>query len=331
MVVVFALTAHLPDDERVWFQQVPALQKAGHRISVLSTRTGADIKAMCLTDVVICDTPRAVITTAVARLKPQDSSRKTEAARLKPQDGSRNGRICKQRTHIIYDVTEWYPSKKNLRGLPFYRKIFKFLLLTGMSLSAPFLVSGFIFGEYYKALPFRYLFFWKKYIYLPYYAHTQSIKYYPIRDISRKCTLLYAGRLTREKGFYTVLNTVAECAQLMPDTHFTLHIISDDKLPSVNPAGFTIRRVPLLPFPDFCAEIGKADICMDLRTADWENNRCLPIKIFYYLAAGRPVIYSNLKAIRKEIPEIESVGVLVNTQKDAVHAITDYTTCYKKY
>ena len=70
---------------------------------------------------------------------------------------------------------------------------------------------------------------------------------------------------------------------------------------------------------------------MDLRTADWENNRCLPIKIFYYLAAGRPVIYSNLKAIRKEIPEIESVGVLVNTQKDAVHAITDYTTCYKKY
>ncbi|MDR2854203.1 MAG: glycosyltransferase, partial [Prevotellaceae bacterium] len=58
--------------------------------------------------------------------------------------------------------------------------------------------------------------------------------------------------------------------------------------------------------------IGASDIFFDLRQIDAENTRCLPIKLFYYMAAGRPVVYSDLKAIRKEVPEWEQIGTLVN-------------------
>ncbi|MDR2556616.1 MAG: glycosyltransferase [Bacteroidales bacterium] len=322
MAIVFTLTAHKPSDERVWFQQAATLQKAGYNVLVRSLNTGteasikasteANVETSGTRDVIICDTPKAVVLAAIAQWRMRHS---------------------KQRAKILYDITEWYPSKKNLRGLPFYRKIFKFILLTGASLLAAFFASGFIFGEYFKAIPFRRLFFWKKYIYLPYYAHTKNVKHYPVRDISRECVLLYAGRLTREKGFYTVLDVTAQCARLMPDTHFILRIISDDKLPSSTPPGFTIEHIPSLPFPDFCAQTGKADICVDLRHIDWENNRCLPIKIFYYLASGRPVIYSDLKAIRKEIPEIESTGILVNPAciNDVADAIISYIIDNEKY
>jgi glycosyltransferase involved in cell wall biosynthesis len=311
--IVFVLAVHSPDDERIWFQQAATLLRAGYKVSIITLSKGEKFSE--IPDVVICDNPKAVVAATVALWRLRRLQRLQRS----------------QRTGILYDITEWYPSKKNLRGLPFYHQALKFLLLTGVSLLAAFLASGFIFGEYYKALPFRRLFFWKKYIFLPYYAHTKNVKCYLTRDISRECILLYAGRLTREKGFYTVFSAVAECARLMPATNFILRIISDDKLPPLTPSGFTIEHIPLLPFPDFCAETGKADICVDLRTVNWENNRCLPIKLFYYLASGRPIIYSNLKAIRKEIPEIASIGALVNTQSEAVNAIIDYITNQEKY
>ena len=43
---------------------------------------------------------------------------------------------------------------------------------------------------------------------------------------------------------------------------------------------------------------------------DAENTRCLPIKLFYYLACGRPVVYSDLKAIRRQVEPFD-FGCLV--------------------
>jgi glycosyltransferase involved in cell wall biosynthesis len=363
MKVVFALSVHKPDDERVWFQQAATLREAGYQVLVIKSSTIAEVDD--IPNVIICDSPKAVFQVwyeyyckhtngaRTARNEQEATSTEQQAINSK-QDATNNrqqtGRNKQQTTdirqpaarnkrpHILYDITEWYPSKKNLRGLPLYHKVFKFFLLAGASILTGFIVSGFIFGEYYKALPFRRLFFWKKYIYLPYYAHTENIACYPARDIRRECVLLYAGHLTREKGFYTVLDTATECARLMPDTHIILRLISNDTLPASCTAileafttNFTIEHIPLLPFHDFCAETGKADICLDLRSIDWENNRCLPVKLFYYLAAGRPVIYSNLKAIRKDVPEIESISALANSAHDAVRAIMDYVTDSEKY
>jgi glycosyltransferase involved in cell wall biosynthesis len=86
-----------------------------------------------------------------------------------------------------------------------------------------------------------------------------------------------------------------------------------------------ISIVDSLPFPEFCKTIGDTHLFFDLRKRDFENTHCLPIKLFYYLGCGRPVIYSDLKAIRKEVMNI-NFGYFCNPNDiDAVAGhIMDY-------
>ncbi|MDR2836218.1 MAG: glycosyltransferase [Bacteroidales bacterium] len=313
--IAFLLYVHNPDDERVWYQQAESLRETNNDVFLISSiseksqfpnticfnnrakpakktiKKFIEILLRIEPDKIICDNPISII--AAKRYKKQISGKPI----------------------IIYDITEWYPSKKNLVNLSFFKKIFKFVILLFISYYAGFVSDKFIFGECYKAKPFKMLFPWKKYIFLSYYAYFKQIKSYPIRDISKQCELLYSGNLTKEKGFYYVLNVVKLLAENNPETDFILKIISKETFEDSeikNYKNLTIKLLETLSFLNFCEEIGKSDICFDLRKIDFENTRCLPIKIFYYMAAGRPVIYSNLKAIRKSIPEINKFGLLVN-------------------
>ncbi|MCC8145240.1 MAG: glycosyltransferase [Bacteroidales bacterium] len=318
MRIAFVLVVHPPHDERVWYQEAESLKKTGSQIHIISTRvenselpntyTFDDINLnkkevikrifsflkTIQPDVIICDNPIAIL-----------SAKKYK-------------RIIKVNPpRIIYDITEWYPSKKNLRGISFIKKCIKIPALVFLSYYTSWFVDGFIFGECDKGTPFRIFFPWKKYIYLPYYADPNLIKVYPVKDISKECVFFYAGSLTQEKGFYSVLKVVMGCVEKYPDVNFTLQLISSDNLP-IYPShpGLKINKKPFLPFLPFCEEIGKADFFFDLRAIDIENTRCLPIKLFYYMAAGRPVIYSDLQAIKKAVPEIDQIGVLTDP-KDA--------------
>ena len=91
------------------------------------------------------------------------------------------------------------------------------------------------------------------------------------------------------------------------------------------PGNIQISIEKLLPFSEFCKSIGNTHLIFDLRKIDFESTHCLPIKLFYYLACGRPVLYSDLLAIRHHIKEFD-FGYLCHP-KDipsiATH-ITDY-------
>ena len=314
MKIAFALNAHYPTDDRVYFQLVETLKQAGHEIFIISALTDEcdlpdtqcfDSKGLpkslligkfrecfsnCSPNVIIGDNPIAII----AANKYKKSNRKIR---------------------IVYDVTEWYPSKKNLSGLPFFKQIIKAILLSLLSLYAGWLTDAFIFGEYYKAKPFRFFFFWKKHVYLSYYANIDWIKIYPQWDITQNCHLFYSGPLTVDKGFDKVLNVALKTALNHPVTNFILTVVGGTKdypLPANIPQNLLIQRREWMPLMDFCEEIGKHNLFFDLRANDFENTRCLPIKLFYYMACGRPVIYSNLKAIRRSVSEMEQMGYLVN-------------------
>jgi glycosyltransferase involved in cell wall biosynthesis len=331
MKIVFVLMVHRPDDERVWFQQAESLREAGHEIFIISACTEkSGLPGTCCfdgrklpkkelihklasllkeekPDTVICDNPVAVL---AAKLFKQKTSGKVR---------------------VLYDITEWYPSKKNIGTLPLVKKIIKGALLSAASLYVGSCTDGFIFGEYYKAKPFRLFFPWKKHIYLSYYADVDCIKTYPLQNISSECNFLYSGKMTDEKGFGNILRVAFASAARFPEIRFILHIISgteDYPLPTHLPANLDIIKTGFLPFPLFCEEVGKADIFLDLRQIDYENTHCLPIKLFYYMAAGRPVIYSDLKAIRKEIPEITEAGVLADPED--ISGIVDKIGIYLK-
>jgi len=317
MKITFVLTFHLPEDERIWYQQAQALRNCGHEVSVISSKTEKSnlpnvhcfndsglpkrlviskiINFLCNInpDFTICDNPISVF--AVRKFK----------------------KVTKNKTTIIYDVTERYPSSLHLKNLNFCKKTIKFCAFTFISFLAGCFTDKFIFGEYHKSLFFRVLFPLKKYIYLPYFANVELIKQYPLSDISQRCELFYSGNLTENSGFEQVLKVVERCAQKIPHTKFVLKIISNqdfDVEKKVNIENVEINFMKQLPFLDFCNEIGKSDIFLDLRKINFRKNRSLPIKIFYYLAAGRPVIYSELKSIKRFFPkrEWQNFGVLVN-------------------
>lgn len=314
MKIAFVQTAHLPSDERIARHQIPALEARGHETFILSTRTDlsekhiksfndsamsrrkrteqtCSILAEIRPDLIICDTPMAVLMAAKYRRKE---------------------RCCK----IIYDITEWYPSKKNLRNHSLFCQFLRLLLLPWLNLFAGISANGFIFGEYYKMLPFEFFFPKKKSISLSYYPDLKYIKNNPPSEISKRCRVLYCGPLTEEKGFYNVIRAMHHAAAWHSSTHFVLTILTatppqNPKRPDSQPENLDLHYSSYLPFEEFCEEISKHDICLDLREIDIENTHCLPIKLFYYMAAARPTLVTALKAVSQGVPELETCGVAI--------------------
>lgn len=275
--VRFIQTAHHEGDDRVTYHQIPTLREAGYDVSWEHEAC----------DYAICDTPKAVL----------------EARRL-------GAKV------ILYDVTEWYPSKKNLRGRG-WKKPFYAVAMVGMSLIAGCVADRFIFGEADKAKPFRILFPWKRHVFLPYYPKTEYIRRHQARDLKQECRLFYAGPKTREKGYTRVCEVLKRCQALRPETNFVLDVID-------SASGF-------LPLEAFCERVAQADIALDLRARDTENRRCLPIKWFYYAASGVPSIYTDLDALRKQVPEATSASALVSSTDEAVETILGWIDHRESY
>lgn len=291
--IIFLQAAHTATDERVCYHQAQSLKDLGHTVEVYGMESFRDFTPQ-LADIYIVDTPVAL------------------------------WKIRRVKAKIIYDVTEWYPSKKNLRNARF-SKLIKAFVLVMASIWAGCRCSAFIFGEYDKAKPFRLLFPRKKHIFLPYYPNLTYIQPIDSKDITQACRVLYAGALTKEKGWSRVLDTMQEAAKQRPQTQFYLDVITKDNysdLPLCD--NLTIRKLAFMPFLQFCRQIVGYDIFLDLRDIDFENTRCLPIKLFYYMACGRPSIYANLSAIPKGVPEIGQCARLVNSASEAAKALCEY-------
>lgn len=339
MKIVFVLTVHKPDDDRVWYLQANTLREAGHEVYIVSARmkrsdsqnvycfdneTDFTTRKLMIAkfeefleqihpDAIICDNPVSVL---AARNYKKKSKRKS--------------------VKIYYDITEFYPSKIHLHHTNFIKNLLKYCLLYCISIYIGFWVDGFIFGEYYKAKRYKRIFFWKKSVYLTYYASLEHVKNFPTNNIQQKCSFFYAGNLTEKSGFLNVVNAVVACAQHFADINFMLYVISKDtdfQTPNLKQENLKIEINAFMSFPEFCQTFGKCDIFFDLRPTDIENTRCLPIKLFYYMAAGRPVVYSNLKAIRKGVPEINEFGFLVNPQNidEIVGVISQYIESKELY
>jgi len=239
------------------------------------------------------------------------------------------------KVRIIYDITEWYPSKIHLQYTKAIQKPFKFLALVLFNLLAGIRSDGFIFGEYYKSIIFRKLFFWKPSVKLPYYPDSNYIQYYPLKRIMSTFNLLYTGKINKDKGIDAVIASIKLAGMMRKNIEFKLQIIGDfpaegdqthfNQLVSALPDNVQVNIVKSLPFLEFCKTIGNTHVFFDLRKIDYENTHCLPIKLFYYLACGRPVIYSRLTALQKEIKEF-NFGYLCQpneTQSIAKHVV-DY-------
>lgn len=223
---------------------------------------------------------------------------------------------------IIYDITEWYPSQRMLKKYPFILKIIHGIKFFLIQLYAGLISKGFIFGEDTKKFPLAHVFPWKNKIILPYYPSerfiTESIKKLDPNEIK----LCYTGLFTKEKGIENFFNAADSIREKRPHLKVSVILIGGTRtkadeiyfselLKVYNWEDIKIEKP--VSFDQFTDAFADADICFDLREITLENNHCLPIKLFYYIAAGKPIIYSDLKATRNHL-DTSSFGYLVDPE-----------------
>ena len=66
-----------------------------------------------------------------------------------------------------------------------------------------------------------------------------------------------------------------------------------------------------LSYDKLSEQLKDVDICLDLREKNFVYDHSFPIKIFEFMACGKPVIYSDTKSLLK-FKEINKFGFLVN-------------------
>jgi glycosyltransferase involved in cell wall biosynthesis len=231
-------------------------------------------------------------------------------------------RKSNSKVKIIYDVTEWYPSKKNLAGMSFFNRIFTFKKLLLYNFFAASHCDGFVFGEYYKSLPFRFVFPWKKWTIVGYYPDLSYINYQESAMKPDQICLGYTGTISFEKGIGNFFAVASALKSKKPDVAVKLKIIgkyyTDEEKNGFEKLCREAKDVEIelldkQDFEVFSEKLTDIDVLFDLRKIDFENNHCLAIKLFYYAACGKPVIYSRLKAIKHDI-DVRKFGYLVNPE-----------------
>ncbi len=318
---LFLTTAHHFDDDRIFFHQAKMLAEEGFEVKISSLSSdfqgnvgGIQIesypilektvqekietfKKICCSfqpDCIICSEPVAVFAAQQYQKK--------------------------KKTTIIYDITEWYPSMSMLENYSYPAKIFHAVKFFLVQLYAGFLSTYFIFGEETKKFPLAYFFPFRKSMILPYYPDKKYVVSNPKKLTPNKITLCYTGALSEDKGIGNFFKAVDVLRKKIPETIIKLLIVgaarkeSDEDyfknlLNEYNFEQIEIRKPTS--FEHFTETIADADLCFDLRELNFENNHSLPIKLFYYIGAGKPVIYSDLKGIREHM-NVSGFGKLVD-------------------
>jgi glycosyltransferase involved in cell wall biosynthesis len=333
--VLFLTTSHSYNDDRIFYHQAKALRDNGYEVKICSLYAdyigavdGIEIESYAILEesiekkmkafrevcdnfnplVIICSEPLAVV--AVKEF------------------------VKKNKISCIYDVTEWYPSMSMLQHYSFPTKIFQAVKFFLIQLYAGFLSSHFIFGETTKKFPLAYLFGYKKQIIIPYYPDPAYIKE-SIKELDPNTIILcYTGQISKDKGIGNFFNAVDKVRQKLPELHIKILIIgstvdeSDEFYFSSLLKEYPFDDIEIrksTTFERFTEAFAEADLCFDLREINFENNHSLPIKLFYFMGAGKPVMYSNLKGIRKHMGKL-SFGNLVDPRnaEDISELIVNY-------
>lgn len=309
--IVYLTSSHYATDDRIYYHIKETLERNGYDVFVLSSYGDTEVKG------------DRILSIEGAKLS---KSKKIDWFYEQLKIIEPNIMICgeplpilaakkhkkKSTCKIIYDVTEWYPSKKNLENLSIFRKVIKASTLLLFNLYASFFVDGFIIGEYFKKKIYDVFFPLKPKTIISYYVNKKYISLKPKKLKNNEFVIGYSGRFSREKGIDRVFKVADVLRIKNPNKQIKLMLIGkafseEDKLFFENIKtmypDLKLEIESIVPFEKFHETILNFDVALDLRDNDWENTRCLPIKVFHYNGCGIPIVYSSLKAIKKDYLE----------------------------
>lgn len=236
-------------------------------------------------------------------------------------------------TKIIMDITEWFPENVAFKfnGVKRWIKYLQLLLPYFYILQK---VDHLIIGEDSKKKRYNIFARSKPKSIIGYYP---VIKYFNYKkpDLAKEEIILgYAGAITFERGIINLLRASVSVANRIPKKKFKLLLFGKftyqneevefrQKTSSIN--NLEVEFADWTDYDKMSSIIERMDICFDLRERNFIYRNSLPIKIFEYMACGKPFIYSDIKPIRNEI-NFDKYGFLINPddESEILGAIENY-------
>lgn len=235
---------------------------------------------------------------------------------------------------IILDITEWYPENVafKFRGIKRWVKYFSMLLPYIYILNKS---NYLIIGEKRKQRRYKLLSPFISKIIIGYYPVLKYFNYCQPDLSSDEIILGYAGVITYERGIVNLLKVSVSVANKYPLKKITLLLFGrftylqeekdfKTKLNDI-PDNLKIEFVDWTEYNKMSPVIERMDLCFDLRKRNFIYKNSLPIKIFEYMACGKPFIYSEVNPIKKEL-DYSDYGKLVDPENDEqiIEAISFY-------
>jgi glycosyltransferase involved in cell wall biosynthesis len=228
-----------------------------------------------------------------------------------------------QNVKIILDVTEWFPENVAFKfnGIKRFVKYFQLLIPYIYILQK---IDHLIIGEISKK---------KRYDFLAASKPKTIIGYYPIvkffnykkPDLSKdEIVFGYAGVITYERGIVNLLNSSIAMANKYPQKKiklllfgkFTYQNEQEDFKSRISSAkNINVEFADWTDYDKMSSTIERMDICFDLRTRNFIYSNSLPIKLFEYMACGKPFIFSKINPIKNEL-DFQIFGLLVNPKNE---------------
>ncbi len=333
--ILFLTTAHRHDDDRIFYHQAKALKNEGYEVKICSLSSdfrgmadGIEIESYPVLDK-RTEEKMKVFEKAIQGFRPDCIVCSEPLAVIAAKKFKKQNKIS-----IVYDITEWYPSMRMIEPFSFPLNIFHAFRFFLIQLYAGFISTHYIFGEDTKKFPLAYLFPFKKKIVLPYYPDDAYIHQNIKIPQENTITLCYTGQFSEEKGIGNFF-AAADCLRKKkPGLDLRILLIGgvrkekDERYFAEQMEKYYFENIKTgqsASFETFTEAYAEADLCFDLRTMNFENHHCLPIKLFYYAASGKPVIYTDLKAIRQHI-DVAEFGFLADPEDS--EAIADHILKY---
>jgi glycosyltransferase involved in cell wall biosynthesis len=338
--IALVTTGHPPFDERIYWKFGLSLSSNGYETAILCSTENINIqkenisikgfkddslkrKAKLNKLLVLIDEfqPDLVICFEVSAIIPAYKYKKSVNNKCK----------------IVSDITEWYPEnvafkKKSAFKYPTYVILFAANIL--LANRCDFI----IIGEILKSRRYKLLAPLTPKTIVGYYPVLRFFKYSMPQKDQTAFTLCYAGLINFERGILTIVEAAYNFAKMHKEIKVKLKIFGKFQLSEEEnifnlllkkKKDITVERIDWTSYDKISDNLSDVHLCLDLRKRNFIYNNSLPIKIFEYMACGKPFIYSDIKPIKEEL-NVNDFGVLVNPDnlEEIVQAIEKYYSDY---
>jgi glycosyltransferase involved in cell wall biosynthesis len=333
--ICLVTSGHPPFDERIFWKFGASLTKAGFSVAIFCStkKINKVVDGIVITGFDGESYPKRKKIDEFYSLINQFNPDLIICSEMLPEFAALKFRKQNPSTKIILDITEWFPENVAFKftGLKRWIKYFQLLL--------PYLyilqkIDHLIIGEVSKKKRYDFIASAKPKTIIGYYPVVKFFDYMKPDFSKEEIVLGYAGVITFERGIKNLLQASVSIADKFPQKKIKLLLFGrftyqqeetefKEKLSEIK--NLAVEFVDWTNYDKMSSIIERMNICFDLRRRNFIYSNSLPIKIFEYMACGKPFVFSDIKPIRDEM-DFEKFGFLVNpeNEKEIISAIESY-------